>query len=251
MAFRFPVQAQRLLAGTAVGLAAVTMAMPAQALEFMGSSATPGKTLIRFTLGGDIPLIDPIGVNTTLRLYPGGADVFGGSPGSNAMLIDGEASILAKFEIPTPLAGIGIKPYLAPYLGARYMGVPTFAFNTSNTFGYAQAAGPTYGLRAIVKLPLDFTVWAYGGASTLMWGRRDGFGFTGSSGGQTLDAGGATLPVFGANVNWSPLGLFTAYAGMETTVFPTDLLGSSSALGSARSTVTGLSVGLRFLFLSI
>jgi hypothetical protein len=240
---------QRLLTLAAAGLAAATLAPPAQAMEFLGSDKSPGKTLFRFTLGGDIPLIDPVGLNATVRVYPGAADLFGVQ--GNAMLLDGEASVLAKFEIPTPLAGIGIKPYLAPYLGARYMAVPELRFATANTGQFSQMAGPTYGLRAIVKLPLDLSVWAYGGLSTFVWGSRNSIGLDGQSSGSGIATQNATVPTFGANVNWSPLGLFTVYAGAETSQLPVNLMAGGTIAGSPNASVSGFSLGLRFLFFSI
>ncbi|MBC7543003.1 MAG: hypothetical protein H7338_09760 [Candidatus Sericytochromatia bacterium] len=228
---------------------AVALAVPAQALEFVGSSANPGKTIVRWTLGGDFPLIDPIGLNATIRLFPNATDVLGGT--DSAAIIDGEAYALAKFEIPTPLSGMGIRPFVGPYLGARYMGVPKFQFSGSGTLGYNQFAGPSYGLRAIVKLPLDLTFHAYAGASTLVWGTWGSTGLDGQSSGGSVNTAGATMPVVGATVNWSPLNIFTVYAGAETSQLPVDLRGTSGLLGPDKVTVSGVSIGLRFLFFSI
>lgn len=233
-----------LLAMAAVGLAATT-AIPAQAMEFLGSDKAPGKTLFRFTLGGDIPVIDPIGINAAVRVYPGAGDLFG--PKGNGMLLDGEASVLAKFEIPTPLAAIGIRPYIGPYLGVRYLAVPELKFALDNTAQFSQMAGPTYGLRAVVKLPLDLSVLAYGGFSTFTWGSRNSIGITSSAASSAIATQNATVPTVGANVNWSPLGLFTVYAGAETSQLPGEIV----AAGVPNATVSGFSLGLRFLFLSI
>lgn len=239
---------RRLLFALAV-LTGIAAAAPAQALEFVGSSATPGKTIIRWSLGGDFPLIDPIGLNATFRFFPNAMDVLGGT--TAASIIDGEAYVLAKFEIPTPLAGLGIHPYVAPYLGARYVGVPKFQFSGSNTLGYNQFAGPTYGLRTIVKFPLDLTFMAYAGASTFAWGQWGATGLDGQSSGGSVNPAGATLPVLGANVNWSPLNIFTVYAGAETSQLPLDLRDTTGVLGPEKVTISGVSVGVRFLFFSI
>jgi hypothetical protein len=238
----------RLLAGAAAGLTIAALSQPAGAMEFLGSDKAKDKTLFRMTLGGDIPLIDPVGLNATVRLYPGGGDLFGTT--ATAMLIDGEASALAKFEIPTPLAGLGIKPYIAPYLGVRYMAVPELRFATQNTGKFSQMAGPTYGLRAIVKLPLDLSVWAYGGLTSFTWGSRNSIGLDGQSSGAAIATNGATVPTFGANVNWSPAGLFTVYAGAETSQLPVHLLAEDPSVTTG-TTVSGVSAGVRFLFFSI
>jgi hypothetical protein len=234
------------LVAALVGTLAAT---PAEAIEFIGSSASPGKTIVRWNLGGDFPLFDPIALHATVRFFPSAADVLGGTdPGS---IIDGDAYVLAKFEIPTPLAGLGIHPFVAPYLGARYLGVPKFQLSGSGTLGYNQFAGPTYGLRAIVKFPLDLTFMAYAGASTLVWGQWGSTSLDGQSVGGTVNTAGATLPVLGANVNWSPLNIFTVYAGAETSQLPVDLRGTTGLISSDKVSISGVSVGVRFLFFSI
>lgn len=241
---------RKLAAATMAGLAILTTASPAHALDFIRSSATPGKEVIRWGIGGELPLPASLALNAQFRFLPNLGDVIG-DRGSFSSLIDGEALLLYKYEFDTPLAGLGIHPVLAPYLGARYLGVPMVQAGSSFGAGYNQIAGPSYGLRGILRLPFDLQALAYAGASSFVWGRWGATELGGASTGGNLETGGATVPVAGAQLTWSPLGLFTVYVGAEASQLPVGLTGTSGQLGPEQTTLTGLKAGLSFLFISI
>lgn len=232
----------------AAGLLGITAAQPASALELITSSIT-GKSVVRFGLGGEVP-VGPLAVSAKLNILPNMNDVLGTSDAVNSLL-DGEALLLYKFNFDTPLNAFGITPTLAPYAGVRYMGAFVGqAENLNLRGGYNQLAGASYGLRAILNFPLGLTGMAYAGGSTFMWGRWGTTGLNEESAGGAINPGGATVPVLGAQVNWSPLNLFTVYAGAETSQLP-DFRGTSGLIGPDRATLTTLRAGLSFLFFSI
>lgn len=239
-----------LAAAMMAGLTLLTSASPVDALDFIRSSATPGKEVIRWGIGGELPLPASFALNAQFRFLPNLGDVIG-DRGSFSSLIDGEALLLYKYEFDTPLAGFGIHPVLAPYLGARYLGVPMVQAGSSFGAGYNQVAGPSYGLRGILRLPFDLQALAYAGASSFVWGRWGATELGGASTAGNLETGGATVPVAGALLSWSPLGLVTVYVGAEASQLPVGLTGTSGQLGPEQTTLTGLKAGVSFLFISI
>lgn len=241
---------RRGLAALLAGLAILTTPSPAMALDFIRSSAAPDREVIRWGVGGELPLPASLALNAQVRFLPNLADVIG-DRGSFSSLIDGEALLLYKYEFDTPLADIGLRPIVAPYVGARYLGVPMVQAGSAFGAGYNQIAGPSYGVRGILGLPLDLQALAYLGASSFVWGRWGATALGGASEGGNLDTGGATVPTAGVQLSWSPLGIFTVYVGAETSQLPIGLTGTSGQLGGERTTLTALRAGLSFLFISI
>lgn len=248
-------------------LAALTLALtvglaaPAEAIQF-SSSSTTGEGGVIFPVGFETPTVGPLSLGLTARIVPslsqflGPGNVTPGFSEATSTLVDANLNLYYHY----PLADIRFlgrfNPTLAPYVGARYMGIPTSEASVSlsnpgTAASYSQFGGINYGLRAYTELPLGFAAYAQGGLTTLTTGgwdvRRNGLAVTNAG---SLAVGGTTLPNFGFGASWSLLGLLSLSAGYEMFMLPTGLRTQGARLPDAKTTINSLNLGARVLVFS-
>lgn len=140
---------------------------------------------------------------------------------------------------------LGFSGTIMPYLGYRHFWTFTGDANGQNTNTSAQ--GAHYGGRFTLGLPLGFSAYAYGEASTLFAGSFEQGGTT-----TPITTNSLTLPGFGLGVNWQLpfINLASAYVGYKGFFLPADLR-RDATFDSGTELVNGFSFGLNFLFFGI
>lgn len=246
-------------------LAALTLALtaclaaPAEAIQF-SSSSTTGQGGVIFPVGFETPAIGPVSLGLTARIVPslssflGPGQVTPGLTEATSTLVDTNLNLFYHFPL-ADLQFLGrFNPTLAPYVGARYMGIPTSEASISNpgtAASYSQFGGINYGLRAYTELPLGFTAYAQAGLTTLTTGgwdvRRNGLSVTNAG---KVAVAGTTLPTAGLGASWSLLNLITLSVGYETFMLPTSLRTQGTRLPDAKTTINSLNLGARILVFS-
>lgn len=161
-------------------------------------------------------------------------------------MLDLNLNVGYNFRVLDVPLGIGnVTTSLIPYVGYRHMW--TFTGNLNNSSTNTQTAGLNYGLRLGVGLPLGFSAYAFGGASSLLGGSFEQGGTS-----QALNPNGMVLPRYGVGAAWNMpfLNMASVYAGYTGFFLPQDLrLSPTYTNGSAL--VHGLSAGFNILFFGI
>jgi hypothetical protein len=145
---------------------------------------------------------------------------------------------------------------VAPYVGARYLGIPTTEANLSianaaAAVSYSQFGGVNYGVRAYTELPLGFNAYLNLGLTTLVSGgwdtRQNGLDITNAG---RLDVGRTTMPSFGVGAGWNFYNMIALTFGYELFTLPTGLRAQGTSLAGAQTTFNTLTLGARILFVS-
>jgi hypothetical protein len=261
-------------------------ATPALALDF-GNSSTTGKGITQFPFGFGTPDDLPLGVDFGLRFAPNLSDGLGASninPGlteTNSLLFDADLNLKANFRLADLEMGPAgrFKPILSPYVGYRYLGLPTVEFTDprpalsagnftgasqgGSAISYSQFGGINYGVKAGVELPLGFEAHAGLGLTTLITGGWDTRKYDASSflGGKApsanvtdsgrIDPGNATLPGLNVGASWNIFHAFEISIGYETYILPTHIRSQGLKLDDVRTTINNLQVGVRLFSFSI
>lgn len=239
-----------------VGLAS----LPAHALQFTRSDVT-GQGGLVFNVNLNSPEVFGFNADLKARLAPGLNDLIGGTAFQASFLGDGALNLgynWALLDLELGLLG-KVRPVLRPFVGYRYLGAlsaagsASFTAGPSSTIQYNNFHGPNYGLELKAELPLGFSAYAMGGATTLIGGgydvRQNRLDITGRG---DVSPGGTTLPVLGVGARWSLMELITLYAGWEYFQLPTDMRTQAAIMdGSKRANIQSLSVGATFLFFGI
>lgn len=160
-------------------------------------------------------------------------------------LADANLNLGYRFQLFDVDALVGhIQGNISPYAGYRH--IWTFTGTLSNQT-YTQMPGLHYGAQFNLGLPLGFTGYAYGEATTLLGGSFEQGGVS-----QPLQSQGQTLPGFGVGVNWQLpfLNLASAYVGYNGFFLPTDLR-KSATLSGEQTLVHGVSLGASVLWFGI
>ncbi|MGV3526457.1 MAG: hypothetical protein ACO1RX_19725 [Candidatus Sericytochromatia bacterium] len=161
-------------------------------------------------------------------------------------LVDANLNLGYRFQLFDVNALIGqVNGHLMPYAGYRQLWTNTGALNGDQLS--TQAGALHYGARFTLGLPLGFSGFAYGEASSLLSGSVSRNGMS-----EALATNGVTLPGYGVGVNWNfPfLNLASVYAGYRGFFLPEDLrLGNS--LNGQLTLVHGVSLGASVLWFGI
>jgi hypothetical protein len=241
---------------------AAAFAAPAQAIEFSSSSTTgKGGLIIPFRL--ETPKIGPISAEVGLRFVPTLSNFLGpaGLTKNFAEVTSSLFDVNGRVYYHQPLADVEflgrINPVIAPYLGARYLAVPTtegsasFASGLGGALSVSQFTGLDYGVRAYSELPLGFSAQAHLGLTTLVsgaWDTRQNSTEVTASG--KVAAGGTTLPAFGIGAGWSLFNVLSLSVGYDVFALPTQLRSQSGSLSGGQTFINSLSLGVRLLALS-
>lgn len=253
-----------LLHGLAAFIAALAAsAAPALAVEFTSSSTT-GKGLLFFPVRGETPRLGPISVDLGVRFAPYLSDALGpsqlhaGMSELTSSLVDASSHLYYHYQL-ADIEFLGrFNPVIAPYVGARYLGVPTSegTVSLSNAgvgagaaVSYSQFTGVDYGVRAYTELPLGFRAFANVGLTTLLGGGWDTrVNSADVTGARRVATNNLTMPGFAIGADWSFYDVIALNASYELFTLPTGLRSQGTALPVGQTTLNAINLGARILF---
>ncbi|MFN3431020.1 MAG: hypothetical protein ACK46X_13830 [Candidatus Sericytochromatia bacterium] len=243
-----------LLAGTAA---------PALAVEFTTSSTT-GKGLLFFPVRGETPRLGPLSVDLGMRFAPylsealGPSRIHAGLSEVTSSLVDASSHLYYHHQL-ADIEFLGrFNPVVAPYVGMRYLGVPTTEGTVSLTgagpgasaaVSYSQFTGVDYGVRAYTDLPLGFRAFANVGLTTLLGGGWDTrVNSPDVTGAGRVATHNMTMPAFAVGADWTFFDVIALNASYELFTLPTGLRAQGTALPVGQTTLNAINLGARILF---
>ncbi|MBC7545680.1 MAG: hypothetical protein H7338_23365 [Candidatus Sericytochromatia bacterium] len=229
----------------------ILLAPSAHAWDVVTSSANGNAPATLWTFGTTFGLGDIFGINAKVRLAPDATPLIGPWAGPVTGFVDGELRAQATLDLSAFLPLGNLHPVLRPYAGLRGIALPESA--APNFTGFNHLFGLTYGGELMVDLPLQLRLSGYAGGCSFVGGGWSKAGATKdapwTSG--SIDAGGATVPVFGFNLTWALLEWMSLYAGYEWTALPTGIRGQVDKLSEDRAQIGTLRAGITFPFLTL
>lgn len=238
-------------------------ATPALAVEFSNSSTT-GKGLVFFPVRGETPHLGPISVDLGVRFAPylsealGPSRIHAGMTEVTSSLVDASSHLYYHHQL-ADIEFLGrFNPVIAPYVGARYLGVPTSegalsitgaAPGASAAVSYSQFTGVDYGVRAYTELPLGFKAFANLGLTTLLGGGWDTrVNSADVTGARRVATNNMTMPVFAVGADWNFYDVISLNASYELFTLPTGMRSQGTALPLGQTTLNAINLGARILF---